>query len=52
MNIIYLKKDNGGLSDARNHGVKYATGKYISFIDVDDYIEKNLYINLDYNSII
>ena len=46
-NIIYLKKDNGGLSDARNYGVTYATGKYISFIDADDYIKNDLYKNLE-----
>lgn len=45
--IIYLKKDNGGLSDARNYGVKYAKGKYISFIDADDYIKEDLYKNLE-----
>lgn len=45
--IKYFKKENGGLSDARNFGVKKATGKYISFIDSDDYIEKNLYKNLE-----
>jgi len=46
-NILYLKKDNGGLSDARNYGVKHTTGKYISFIDADDYIENNLYEKLE-----
>lgn len=45
--LLYLKKDNGGLSDARNYGVKYATGNYISFIDADDYIENNLYEKLE-----
>lgn len=40
-------KDNGGLSDARNHGVKYATGEYIIFIDSDDYIEKDLLTELN-----
>lgn len=33
-----LHKTNGGLSDARNYGVKYACGKYITFIDSDDYV--------------
>ena len=45
--IKYFKKENGGLSDARNYGVKKATGKYLSFIDSDDYIDKNLYKNLE-----
>lgn len=40
-NIILINKKNGGLSSARNEGLKYATGKYISFVDSDDYIDKN-----------
>lgn len=42
-NFVYIKKDNGGLSDARNCGVQSATGDYICFIDVDDYIDDNLF---------
>lgn len=34
-------KENGGLSDARNFGLKYAKGDYLIFIDSDDYIEKD-----------
>lgn len=47
LNIQYLQKENGGLASARNYGVKYATGKYLSFIDADDYIDENLYKNLE-----
>lgn len=41
--IIYVEKENGGLSDARNYGLKYATGDFIAFLDSDDYTEKNAY---------
>ena len=45
--IKYLKKENGGLSDSRNFAIPYVTGEYISFIDSDDYIDENLYSNLE-----
>ncbi|WP_192986683.1 glycosyltransferase family 2 protein [Carnobacterium mobile] len=41
--IVYLKKENGGLSDARNYGAKYARGEYITYLDSDDYIDLNAY---------
>lgn len=44
--IKVIHKKNGGLSDARNTGIKNATGKILSFIDSDDYIEKNMIENL------
>ena len=34
----YLKKENGGLSSARNEGIKISTGKYILPLDADDMI--------------
>ena len=40
--FIYLTKENGGLSDARNYGIKYTQGDYIIILDSDDYIEKDL----------
>lgn len=48
--IKVIHKKNGGLSDARNKGIAIAQGKYISFIDSDDYIEKNM-IELLYNNL-
>lgn len=36
--IIVIHKPNGGLSDARNAGIKQAKGEYITFVDSDDTI--------------
>ena len=44
--IVYLEKENGGLSDARNFGIPHAKGEYIAFLDSDDYVEKDMYENM------
>ena len=40
--IKYYKKENSGVADTRNFGVKKSTGDYIIFVDSDDYISKTL----------
>ena len=38
-------KENGGVSDARNYGIKRATGEYISFVDSDDFVDTTMFEN-------
>ena len=55
--IIIINKSNSGVSDSRNKGIEVSNGKYITFVDDDDWLEidaiEKLYncikINADYS---
>lgn len=44
--IQVIHKSNGGLSSARNAGLKIASGDYVTFVDSDDYVEIDIYEKL------
>lgn len=48
--IVYLKKENGGVSDARNVGLDAVNSDYVLFIDSDDWIEPT-YVEVLYEKI-
>lgn len=53
--IKVYHKNNGGLSDARNFGIKHATCDYIVFVDSDDYVDSDYLMclwktHIDYNA--
>ena len=47
-NIIIINKENGGLSDARNCGIKNSKGEYLLFLDGDDFLNENSLENIIY----
>ena len=49
--IVYIEKENGGLSEARNVGLDKMTGSYVTFIDSDDWAELD-YVEILYKKII
>lgn len=42
LRVKAVHKKNGGLSDARNAGMKYVIGYYTLFVDSDDWLERNM----------
>lgn len=46
-NLIYIYKENGGVSSARNSGLSIATGEFVVFVDSDDYIDNKCFDTID-----
>ena len=44
--FIIISRENKGIGYTRNEGIKKATGKYLGFIDSDDYVELEMYEHL------
>lgn len=44
--IKFISTENRGVSSARNLGIENATGKYVAFVDSDDSVEENIYIEM------
>lgn len=49
--IVYIEKENGGQSEARNMGLDRMTGSYVTFVDSDDWVEPN-YVEVLYKKLL
>lgn len=43
--IKYIKNPNHGIGYTRNVGIREACGEYVGFVDSDDYVEKNMFLD-------
>lgn len=48
--VLAIHKENGGLSDARNEGIRHVKGKWITFVDSDDFVHPD-YIRILYQNV-
>ncbi len=46
-NLIYIYKENGGVSSARNLGLSVANGDFVIFVDSDDYVDNKCFDTID-----
>lgn len=44
--VVIINQENQGISVARNNGINAATGKYIGFVDSDDYVKTDMFEKL------
>lgn len=49
--IKILNKTNGGCASARMHGLEHAKGKYVAFVDPDDFVEPDFLLKLHMNAV-
>ncbi|MBQ2944474.1 MAG: glycosyltransferase [Ruminococcus sp.] len=49
--VVLLKKENGGQSTARNFGLRHAKGEFVIFIDSDDFITRDDYLQTLFDKI-
>ena len=47
----YYRKENGGVSSARNLGIEYSRGDYLTFVDSDDWVEED-FLEVLYSALI
>jgi glycosyltransferase EpsH len=46
-NLKVIDKENGGAAQARLRGLKEATGDFIGFLDVDDWVNPKMYVEME-----